>query len=331
VNDHTPNKTLSTLRAGNPMLSIMPQSLDDVARMAKMAVMAGLVIPPPKKWKPKDEEDDGQQQPSGNAEEALLAQATMIILQGLEVGLPPMQALQTIAIINGRCLIWGDAVPALLWSRGFKIKEWFTGEEDSPVWTAHCQITRPDGEEIHRTFSKKQAVRARLWDERAMVRRGWGKDAKEKPNDSPWFRFPDRMLAMRARGFCSRDGAPDVMRGMYVREEIENNDMVDVSPAAQIEGPGEDIPEMPDPSVDVVIPDITDVPEMPDPESQAAPEEEPTIDVGAFLVQFREDLAAAKKDKAKRLAVWEKHAETIGQLSEEDADLAEKIYDGRAK
>jgi hypothetical protein len=328
VNDHAPNKSLSALKAGNPMMSIMPQSLDDVARMAKMAVMAGLVIPPPKKWKRKDEEE-APQASAQDMEAVLISQATMIILQGLEVGLPPMQALQTIAIINGRCLIWGDAVPALLWSKGFKIREWFTGEEGSPVWTAHCEITRPDGTQIVRTFSKKQAVRARLWDERAMVKRGWGQNEREYPNDSPWFRFQDRMMAMRARGFCSRDGAPDVMRGMYVREEIEHNDMVDVTPQQQIET--QDIPEMPDP--EAAVPEMPDpgvdqsVPEMPDPEAAA---EEETVDVADFLLTLRAEVKKAKKNKAALLELWEKHAETLDKLSDEDRDLAEKILEGRA-
>ena len=32
---------------------------------------------------------------------------------GSEVGLRPMQALQNIAVINGRPAVWGDALPGL--------------------------------------------------------------------------------------------------------------------------------------------------------------------------------------------------------------------------
>jgi hypothetical protein len=144
------------------------------------------------------------------------AQATMAILQGMDVGIPPMQAIQSIAVINGRCTIWGDLVPALIWSNGHKIKEWMEGEGDTRV--AHCLVTRGDnGQEVERTFSVEQAKVAGLW----------GKAG-------PWKQYPDRMLQMRARGFAARDGASDVMRGMQVREEIEEErPMRDITPAVQ--------------------------------------------------------------------------------------------------
>jgi len=49
------------------------------------------------------------------------------IQMGDEVGLQPMQALQNIAVINGRPCIWGDAMPALVWNSGVceYIKEWY--------------------------------------------------------------------------------------------------------------------------------------------------------------------------------------------------------------
>ncbi|MBK8211856.1 MAG: hypothetical protein IPK78_19860 [Rhodospirillales bacterium] len=106
----------STMQVGKPLASIMPTSLDDVARLAKLAVMAGLVIVPKRRRKGDDEEDE--QAAEASEENRLIAVATMTILHGMEVGLPPMQALQTITIINGRPLVWSDAVPALLWRAG---------------------------------------------------------------------------------------------------------------------------------------------------------------------------------------------------------------------
>jgi hypothetical protein len=150
----------------------------------------------------------------------------MAVLQGLELGIPPMQAVQGIAVINGRCCVFGDLIPALIWKHGHKIKEWIEGEGDGRV--AWCEITRGDnGEVIKRKFSVEDAKRAGLWSTEATVRK-WNKWKKpepafeDKPNDSPWFRYQDRMLQMRARGFCARDGASDVLRGMGVREEMED-------------------------------------------------------------------------------------------------------------
>lgn len=208
-------------KAGNPLSAIVPASFEDVQRMARMAVTAGLF---------KGERKD--------TAEAVLGKATMAIMQGLEVGLPPMQAIQQIAVINGRCVIWGDAVPALLWAHGFKIKEW----TDARV--AYCTVTRPDGEQVTRQFSEADARKARLWDERPTVTKTWDGKAEQKPNDSPWFRFPDRMLQMRARGFAVRDGASDVLRGIYIREEIDEPRSIEVAP--QISVVAMDLPDIPD-------------------------------------------------------------------------------------
>lgn len=202
---------------------IVPDSFEDVQRFAKMAITSGLF---------KGDRKDG------DAEKH--AKACMAILQGLEVGLPPMQAVQSIAVINGRCLIWGDAVPGLLWANGFKIAQTISGAGEGR--TATCTITRPDGTEITRAFSVADAKRARLWDERPTVKKQWEGKWEEKPNDSPWFRFPDRMLGFRALGFAVKDGASDVTRGLYVREEYEANDPVDITPPAA----ALDLPDIPD-------------------------------------------------------------------------------------
>lgn len=262
MNDHIPNTKALSMRTGSPLLSIMPTSLDEVARMAKLAIMAGLVIAPKKKYG----EDDDQQATDADKTTAI---ATMIILHGLEVGLPPMQALQTIALVNGRPLIYGDAVPALLWRAGFKIDETINGEGEQK--TARCVITRPDGTKVQRSFSVADALKANLLDRRQTVKR-WVKDwnnpngkkvQKDVDNDAPWFRFEDRMLAMRARGFAVKDGASDVTRGLYLREEYdEPESIVDITP------PTVNALDIPDPPA-VAAP----VDEIPDPPAQDVSEQ----------------------------------------------------------
>ncbi len=145
----------------------------------------------------------------------------MAVLQGLELGIPPMQAVQQIAMIGGRCTIWGDLVPALIWRAGHKIREWIEGDGDARV--AWCEITRGDnGEIIKRKFSVEDAKRAGLWDTRPKLKRKDNSNTwREEDNDSPWYRYEERMLQMRARGFCARDGVPDALHGLYIREEIE--------------------------------------------------------------------------------------------------------------
>lgn len=167
--------------AGGQVAAIVPQSLDEAFRVANAIAASGLA--------PK-----GVDKP----EQVLVA-----IMAGAELGFAPFQAMQSFAVINGKPNIWGDALPALLWSRGFKIKEWFDND-DEPT-KAFCRITRPDGEEIERSFSLADAKRAGL-----------------AGKQGPWQQYQKRMLQMRARAFCARDGAADVLRGMQVAEEVQD-------------------------------------------------------------------------------------------------------------
>lgn len=131
---------------------------------------------------------------------------TVAIMHGLELGLTPMAAIQNIAVVNGRPTIWGMGVPALLLARGFKLKEWIDGTDDGRA--ANCCVTRPDGTEIERRFSVGDAKTAGLW----------GKAG-------PWKQYPDRMLQMRARGLAARDGAADVLSGLYLDVELQDIDV----------------------------------------------------------------------------------------------------------
>lgn len=155
------------------------KSFDDAARFAKVVFDSGLA-------------PHGFNSP----------QAVMVALQaGMEVGLPPMQAIQSVAVINGRPCMWGDAIPALLWAAGFDIEE--TMSEDGAV--AVCTITRPNGRKVTRAFGVDDAKAAGLMDK-----------------TGPWKQYRRRMQQMRARSWACRDGAADVLRGMILREEAED-------------------------------------------------------------------------------------------------------------
>lgn len=219
---------IATLRAGARPLGIVPTTFEDVQRLASMAVKSGL-------FKGDRKDDEAQK----------LAKSSMIIMQGLDVGVPPMQALQSMTIINGRVLMYGDLLTGVLWAHGFKIDQSVSGEGDKR--TATCTITRPDGTKITRTFSVADAKKARLWDDRPTVKKQWDGKWEEKPNDSPWFRFQDRMLGWRAFGFAQKDGASDVTRGLLLREEYEHNEPIDITPNTPetIEPPSPDLPSIP--------------------------------------------------------------------------------------
>lgn len=218
---------VATLRSGSKPMGIVPQSFEDVQRLATMAVASGL-------WKG-DRKDTDQQKH---------AKACMAIMQGLECGVPPMQAMQSIAVINGKCVMYGDLLTALLWANGFDIDQTITGQGDQR--TATCTITRPNGKKITRTFSRADAKKARLFDDRPTVKKQWDGKWEEKPNDSPWFKFEDRMLGWRALGYCQKDGASDVTKGLMIREDVEAElPMRDITPASATALELPDIPEPP--------------------------------------------------------------------------------------
>lgn len=181
------NTNIVPLRTGSKIAGIVPTNIEEVFRLATAISKSGMA-------------PRGLEKPES---------LTVAIMHGLEVGLPPMMAIQKISVINGRPTLWGDAVPALLLSRGFKLRE---DVEIGPAgMCATCTVVRPDGEEITRTFSEGDAKQAGLW-----------------RKAGPWTQYPQRMLAMRARAFAARDGAADALSGLYITEEMQ--DVIDVTP-----------------------------------------------------------------------------------------------------
>lgn len=160
---------------------LRPQSFDQLMIFANMAAKSSLV--------PRDY--------AGKPENIMLA-----VQMGSELGLAPMQALQNIAVINGRPAVWGDAMLALckshpLWGGALERIE---GEGDNAA--AACEVHRKGDNPVIARFSVEDAKRAGLW----------GKAG-------PWQSYPKRMLQMRARGFALRDAFPDALRGLISAEE----------------------------------------------------------------------------------------------------------------
>ena len=127
------------------------------------------------------------------------------VMMRAELGIPPMQSLINISVINGRPAVWGDAMLGLVQASGHlkDIQETITGDGD--IRAATCvvwRVGRPHP--VTQTFSVAQAKTAGLW----------GKNV--------WAQYPDRMLQMRARGFGLRDGFPDVLRGLITIEEARD-------------------------------------------------------------------------------------------------------------
>jgi len=164
--------------------SLAPANFEEAKSIAILISESGMV--------PKDYEGRGD--------------AVLVAIQmGQEVGLQPMQALQNIAVINGRPSIWGDAALAIVMKHPHFIDIIEDFSEDGDM--ARCTIKRKGRSDVVRTFSKLDADKAGLWSRKA---------------PSPWATYPARMLQMRARGFAIRDSFPDAMKGLSVAEESQD-------------------------------------------------------------------------------------------------------------
>ena len=176
---------MPTIEAGKRVQAIVPTSFEDAWRIANVAVKSGMA--------PKDIDTPEK--------------AMVCIMHGMEVGLPPMASLQSIAVINGRPTIWGDAAIGLVKSSGLceYINEWEEPRDGNP--TAIC-ATKRKGEDkpVTRTFSLNDQVTANL---------------ANKPIHK---QYPTRMRQMRARAFCLRDTYADVLKGLHIREEVMDYD-----------------------------------------------------------------------------------------------------------
>ena len=176
------------------MFTLAPRTLSEAMEYANLIADSGMV---PKNFQ-------------GRPADVLVA-----VQMGAELGLPPTQALQNIAVVNGRPCLWGDAVLAIVKASSLcqYVREYF----DPLTCVATCVTKRlGDEEEIKRTFSYEDAKLAGLW-------------AKQ----GPWTQYPQRMTQMRARSWAVRDAFPDLLRGIAVREEQMDNIEKDVTPAQQ--------------------------------------------------------------------------------------------------
>lgn len=271
--EHDQAPRLPALHSGGAVRAIVPQDFDSAWRIANAVCKAGMA-------------------PRGleTAEKAMVA-----ILHGLEVGLTPMNALQSIAVINSRATLWGDGALGLVQASGkmSSHKEWFEGEGDKRK--ALCVVVRKgDPEPKHGEFSVADAKKAGLW----------GKAG-------PWQQYSDRMLKMRARAFALRDGFSDVLRGLGIAEEVQDIQPKEIT---------RDEPPAPPPIADQVI------------EHQAAseptkmPEKEEPAPAGNLL-QWIEAQCAAASSADELETLWnDKIAPRVDELFPPDQEEAMGIF-----
>lgn len=197
-----PEKT-GSMQSGGKVKAIVPQNIEEAFRMADAIFMSGMY---PESYAADSERRSGRQMQGGPDRVATTSRIMVGIQKAMEVGLPPISGLSAIYIVNNRPTIYGDGIPALLYSSGkvTKFKEWSEGEWGKDDYVCKCLIQRNDMDDpIERQFSWADAKKAGLT----------GKTG-------PWTTHPKRQLQMRARGFAARDGAADILNGLGIYEEV---------------------------------------------------------------------------------------------------------------
>lgn len=251
-----------TLPAAPDAFSMVPTTFAEAKEFAALISASNLV---PTSYK-------------GKKEDVLVA-----MQMGAEVGLAPLQALQNIAVINGRPSMWGDAVLALVRTSGLcDLFDEGYDEESQTGWAVTKR--RGDTHERRQEFSMADAQTAGL-----------------KGKQGPWQQHPKRMCKLRARGFLLRDVYPDVLRGFRTVEEardleVEVIDGPAAAPAPKASGGGSRVSETrgkmrqprgaAKPADEVVEGEVT----------REAPAEQPTADgeVEGSAVDVESVLAAIK-------------------------------------
>lgn len=118
---------------------------------------------------------------------------------GHELGMTPMRALRSIAVVNGRATLWGDDMLAMVLAS--PVCE-LVDESESTEKVGICKVKRKGSPEHVSIFTLEDAKRAGLL----------GKQG-------PWTQHTGRMLKLRARGFALRDKFADVLAGLVTTEE----------------------------------------------------------------------------------------------------------------
>ena len=199
------------------MFNLRPKSLTEAVEFSKLMATSQLV---PKQYQAKPND-------------ILIA-----VQMGAEVGLSPLQSLNSICVIHERPTMWGDGLKAVVDHSGVLAE---FEERDSGAALAqaegYCRVKRkgqpacPKDDKGHctnqandingvccttRRFTLEDATRAGL------IARSDGKKENAQHGVGPWQCYPGRMLMMRARAWALRDTCGDVLKGLQVREEIED-------------------------------------------------------------------------------------------------------------
>lgn len=262
-------KTITASTAAIEMLRAHAEMMAVAHNLASAMVKTSMV---PQHFRGKDKAED----------------ATAAILYGAEVGLNPIQALQTVIPIHGKPSLEARTMVALLENQGYVFD---TVEKSDESVTITC--TPPVGKPETSTWTIERARLAGYvakWDQN---RGDWVRNANGKiAGNTKYLTDPQAMLWAKAAGELCRHKGAAVLLGMpYSREDLES----EPEPAAP--APVHVVSERADAAavVDGVPDEPVDIADL-----TAEPDPEPPADEAAEAAPPGPEPAPAKRARAKR-------------------------------
>jgi len=162
-------------------------------------------------------------------------QAVIVMLKGRELGIPPMQAFSSIAVVNGKPTMSAELMLSMIY------KNIPGAVVDFDVTDANkCEITakRPNGKKTKFSFTMADAKTANL------------------TGKGPWVTYPSAMLRARCISAMARAMFPDALSGVvYTPEELG----AEIDEEGRVVDPIQPEPETPkldEPKPKTDIPDV---------------------------------------------------------------------------
>ena len=139
-----------------------------------------------------------------SADVANAAQLTMKLQAGYELGMQPIESMNSLYIVGGRVTMWGEAVLRRLRKFGYKVKY-----IESNDLICKVKVTAPDGEEFIDEATYADAEKS-----------GWTKDRNGKIKFN--YKCPKNKLRYNAIRTLIKFNCPEVLGEMELKESAED-------------------------------------------------------------------------------------------------------------
>lgn len=173
-------------------LALVPKSLDEVGKLAQR--LSGSKLLP--------------------TELRAQADIAVTILQGLELGLAPMQAIRSIHVVKGKPVLSADLIAALVMRSPECV--YFRLEKSSDTVATYTTLRKRHPEPVTLSYSIIDAKRAGL------------------TSRDNWKKYPDAMLRARAKAALAREVYPEFAMGLYDPDEMRSAAADDGAVAAEV-------------------------------------------------------------------------------------------------